>query len=182
MHSSLSTVAGLASSFHCCANALMPISMHRHSRLKRSPRLRLGLRRCDYENPPSNLDASVKCVIFRRCHFIHMCCDLRCRRQEMMYIWKFCIIVSCSLGLSRPLKQTGAPGGGWDYFSVGQIQIGKESLDPVDHFMHPFTNRSHFPCWNCRYMTPERKVMKPYDPAADVIQQCEFFHLWQMKR
>lgn len=91
-----------------------------------------------------------------------------------MYIWKFCIIFSCSLGLSRPFKQTGRLVGAGIILSLGRIQIGNESLDPVNHFMYPFTNRSHFPHWNCRYMTPDRKVMELYNPAPDVIQQREF--------
>lgn len=39
MHSSLSTVVGLASTFHLGERMLMPISMHRHKRLERSPQL-----------------------------------------------------------------------------------------------------------------------------------------------
>lgn len=40
VHSSLGTVVGLASSFHWGGRMLLPISMHRHKRLKRSPQLR----------------------------------------------------------------------------------------------------------------------------------------------
>lgn len=39
MHSSLSTVVGLAGTFHLGRRMLMPMSMHRHKRLKRSQQL-----------------------------------------------------------------------------------------------------------------------------------------------